>query len=171
MEVTTNRNILILSGVLNEQTKFDALRAAMEQGRTASPDGRVVLDLSGVPMANSIGILHYLRFLASFAHPPLTYVNTPPWLVEQLGFLEEFIDEETIVASIQAPYYSPSGDESELVLLTLGVDVPIQESYDDFRPVMTINGVAFEPDFEPESFFYFITRHIERFRMHFPKQS
>jgi hypothetical protein len=95
----------------------------------------------------------------------------PPWLVEQFGFLEEFIDEQTIVESVLAPFYSPVNDDSQLALLQIGKEVPILESYADFQPEASFNDTAYEPDFDSESYFYFISRHIEKFRKHFPTKS
>jgi hypothetical protein len=51
------------------------------------------------------------------------------------------------------------------LLLTLGKEIPILESYDDFSLIMkSKDGLDLEIDFEPNEYFYFISSNIKRFK-------
>ncbi len=164
MEVVVNNANVEFSGLLNEESSVDKIKKGLEQAFANSKDKVVRLDFSKVKRANSCGILAWYKILDEFKEGTCVYINVPRWLVEQFN-ISDFLSDRTLVESIQANFYCPSNDTHETLLLTLGKEIPIQESYDDFSLVMkSKDGLDLEIDFEPSEYFYFISSNIKRFK-------
>lgn len=164
MEVKVEGNEVRFSGVLDEGIAQDVIESVLKEAQKNCKDQRILVDYSEVKRANSCGILTWLQ-VTSMGSYPITYVNVPVWLIAQFNMIEEFMMGDITISSIQAPFYCPDTDETTILTLKVGEDIPVQEQYDDFEfPVQTIDGKEYEPDFEPSDYFLFITFNIERFR-------
>ena len=163
MDVRVEGRTLHFSGVLDEASIMDAVKTSIEEGASNAAGQRVLFDLSEVKRANSCGILSWLRLLRD-VDVPVTYINTPIWLIAQFNMIAEFFSGEVDVESIQAPFYCPDDDTSIALTLLIGKDVPVQDDYEDFEfENRTIEGREYEPDFDPAEYFAFIAVNYQRF--------
>lgn len=158
MSITVEKNLLKMTGVINEQTSSSQIAMAL---REASAMGsRVVVDMSGVSRCNSIGIWGWLRSISDSGNPPITYVNCPPWLIDQFNMLREFLVGDVVVESIQVPFYNESTDEIVLQVLKIGEDLPVCSSYENYEvPAPQSDQGSYELAVDPENYFAFLTRH------------
>jgi ABC-type transporter Mla MlaB component len=163
MDIRVNKSEILLSGLLDEKTPLGELANALQKARNSHPEKRVHIDFSGVSRASSIGIHAFLKILKAAAIP-VTYRRAPDWLVEQFGLLADFFVNGSDVESIQARLYCPEDDTSAVEFFALGKDLPIQADYSDFHLKYCKNGKTYEPDFDPQTYFLFITANIDRFQ-------
>ena len=155
---------LMLLGVLDEHSDMDAVANLIEEYDKANPGQPIQVDFSEVDRANSCGIFEWLKVVLH-SKASMHYVNTPVWLILQMNMNDEFLLENNLVSSLIAPFYSQEEDRNQEITLTVGKDVPILSSYEDYRfPDVTIQGVIFEPDFDPEDFFDFIARNYSKYQ-------
>lgn len=165
MNIVVNGSTIEFSGLLNEESSVEAIDAALKQALDHSPTRVLRLDFSKVKRANSYGILTWYNTLEAL-DGLFIYFNTPRWLVEQFN-ISNFLSDKSKVESIQAQFYCPQNDSHETMLLVLGSDLPIQNSYDNFKLNLKNKlGLELEMDFEPSEYFYFITADPEKFSIH-----
>ncbi len=85
-----------------------------------------------------------------------------------------FQNDQVSVLSIYAPFVCEDDESSENLLLTLGKEIPILESYQNFEvPDFKKNNKIYSPDFDARRYLVFIARNKARFdsffQKHFPK--
>lgn len=157
MKVEILPNKLQFEGVLDEQCSLDTLVDAFAQLKDSGLKEPLSIDLSQVRRANSSGIIIWLKFLQKTA-TQMCYVNTPVWLVNQFNMIDQFFENASKVESVQAPYYCEDTGGSLNIKLNIGEEIPIKDSYDDFSVEnRVVDGQEYEPDFEPERYFSFLT--------------
>lgn len=161
MEIAVREHTLEFSGTLSEDSRMDPVRDAILALSARRPGHRVRLDFSAVKRANSCGILAWFKLIEEIK-VPTAYVRAPVWLVEQFNY-SDFLRNDAIVESLLAPFYSPESDTHEIVVLTIGKDLPILKDYSGFEihPVNT-RGETLEADFEPEEYFNFLAANADR---------
>jgi hypothetical protein len=158
MNLLLENNLLKLSGVINEQTPAGEIAQKLKEASAVGP--RVRVDMSGVPRCNSIGIWAWLKAIRDAGNPPITYVNCPPWLVDQFNMMREFLVGDVVVEDIQVPFYNESTDEIVIQLLKIGSDIPVQGSYDEFVVPQPVEGCSnCELAIDPDIYFAFLTRY------------
>ncbi|WP_186647741.1 hypothetical protein [Fluviispira vulneris] len=164
MEVVVNNTTVEFSGLLNEESSVELIKQGLEQAvKNSASKKEVNLDFSKVKRANSCGILAWYKILDTF-DCTFVYINAPRWLVEQFN-ISDFLSDKTRVQSIYANFYCPSNDTHEVLLLTLGNEIPILDNYDEFNLVLkNKDGLDLEIDFEPSEYFYFISSNPQRFK-------
>jgi ABC-type transporter Mla MlaB component len=167
MDVAVKGITVEFSGILNEESSVELIRQALEQGLKNAEDKTIRLDFSKVKRANSCGILAWYKIVEKI-QGSFIYVNVPRWLVEQFN-ISDFLSEKMFVESIQAHFYCPQIDTHEVVLLHLGKDIPILKNYDDYEiQIKSKDGFDMEMDFEPNEYFFFISRNTEKYRRSYP---
>lgn len=159
METKTLDNTLWLSGVLNEETDFQALKKILDSG-LPSP---IRVNLKNVERANSCGIIAWFKLIREL-QVSLVYTEAPVWLIEQFN-MNPFFLRSSSVESFYAPFYDVESNEHHLLLLCLGKDVPLQDDYSDFE----VDSAAFgrstlEADFDSEEYFQFIVANLDELR-------
>jgi len=157
MTVATDSNKLSFEGVLDERCVLDDLVNAFSNVKNSGDGKPLILDLSAVKRANSSGIITWLKFLQK-AGVKMCYINSPVWLVNQFNMIDQFFENGSKVESIQAPFYCEDTGESLNINLNIGAEIPIKDSYEDFSlDNRIIDGQEYEPDFEPERYFSFLS--------------
>ena len=157
-------NTLTFENVLQEETRIEDLAVSLKTLKNQGIKPPLVLDLSKVERANSAGILVWLKFLMMI-DIPYKYVQCPTWLVSQFNMIAGYFVNGGFVESIQAPFYNPENEFSKIITLKLGIDVPIQENYHEFKmPKRMIEGNEYEPDFDPNRYFSFIAKNFKQFK-------
>lgn len=163
---------LSLSGSLDDRTTADDLAQIIDLSRIKT--GPVEIEVGGLKRGNSIGMLEWEKFAAQFkfAH---YYSNSPFWLVNYFNMISSFFQNDQVsVLSIYAPFVCEDDESSENLLLTLGKEIPILESYQNFEvPDFKKNNKIYSPDFDARRYLVFIARNKARFdsffQKHFPK--
>ena len=162
MDARFNGFCVVFSGVLDESTQIDPIRASLQEAIAGARGGRVRLDFSQVKRANSVGILSWFRLVHGLAYA-VAYVNVPVWLVEQFNFADG-LRGDTFVESVLAPFYCPSDDTHAIVVLTVGRELPLLEDYSELElRIPGANGKMLEPDFEADEYFQFLSANREKF--------
>ena len=162
MQVRVENNLVEFSGYLSEKSDAEAIKNGLMQAASSSSDGCVRIDFSKVEKANSVGILTYLKTFLSL-NITVVYERVPIWLVEQFNVIDEFLTGNVVVASLYAQFYCPETNRSTSKLLHVGKEIPIQKDYGDFDPTTKDEaGNSLEPDFDPASYFYFLSQHTDR---------
>ena len=157
MKVEVLPNTLSFEGILDEQCVLDDLVGAFSKIQGTGFQEPLNLDLSQVRRANSSGIIIWLKFLQKTG-TQMCYINSPVWLVNQFNMIDQFFENASKVKSVQAPYYCEDTGGSMNINLNIGEEIPIKESYEDFAlENKVIDGQEYEPDFEPERYFSFLT--------------
>lgn len=120
-------------------------------------------------MMNSSGLLEWLRF--SHSHNfPFVYEAAPSWLVGLFNSVGSFFQRPNIgITSMVVPYYDTQIDDSDMVLMQVGEDIPLLASYEGFdgmsllknRPLYADREV--EPDFDPVRYFRFLAAQHQQF--------
>ena len=159
MQAKISEGTVYFSDVLNEDTDFTTLLALLESSRQRT----VRISFAAVERANSCGIIAWFRLVRDL-ELRVRYVESPVWLIEQLN-MSPFFLRKSVVESFYAPFFDPESRKQLLCLLTVGVDVPVLPSYENFEWHPQASAYALlEPDFEPEEYFRFITSNLAEFR-------
>jgi hypothetical protein len=162
MQIRVENNLVEFSGYLSEKSDADIIRKGLMQAASFSSDGSIRIDFSKVEKANSVGILTYLKTFLSM-NLAVVYERVPIWLVEQFNVIDEFLVGNAVVASLYAQFYCPETNRSQMKLLHVGKDIPIQKDYADLDLTTKDEaGNSLEPDFDPATYFYFLSIHNDR---------
>lgn len=150
---------LMLVGHLGECVATDALSESLKDLHQRC-QRRVRLDFSRLERVNSIGIEKLFRS-CSESHVPVLWHQVPLILADQLshwcGYFSEY---DFLIDSFEAPFFDSKQDSVEIKTLTVGRQIPLKSTYDNFdwRSLLD-SGEAqrLEPDFDSEVYFYFLT--------------
>ena len=100
--------VISLSGVMNEDAKFDPL--------DLSKASDFVLNLSGITLINSIGIRNWLKWSGHFpADKKIKLVNVPKAMIDQANMLANFFPKNSVFESFEVPYFCTSCEKSHSV--------------------------------------------------------
>ena len=164
MKATVVPGSLVFEGVLDEETLQADLTAAFNKVISEGAKPPLKVDFSKVSYCNSAGIIVWIRFLRE-VKVPFHYVNAPIWLINQFNMIRDALTNGSFVTSFQAPYYCQKTQESRNVLLEVGKDVPLQKDYSTYKAAhRVIDGKDYEPDYNPQRYFYFISEHLQSFQ-------
>jgi hypothetical protein len=166
MKASLQDRLIKLSAPLTESSELDPIRELILNCVNANPAKPVKLDFSDVPKANSVGLLKWVRVLSELAPKQvrLIYVDSPSWMVEQFGMIDEFFTGEVTISSFFARFYCPSKDIIVMRKLVLGSDVPLLHDYEAFDIALSGDDQSLEPDFEIPVFFSFLAKHYDKFK-------
>jgi hypothetical protein len=104
--------VLTLIGVLDENSALPEFPSGVR--------GRVVIDLAGVSMINSLGCRNWIAWIKGGAIVPggVTLVHCSPAVVNQTNILIGFLPGYVRVDSFFVPYYCEGCGREERILLT-----------------------------------------------------
>ncbi len=168
MVVEFRDDIVFLKGFLDEDINskelLDSLLAAEKEVTTKY----LKVNFSDVQLANSVGILHWLKSIESLK-TPLCYSQAPKWLVSQLNMVPQFMHNNAVVESFDVPFYCEDNDDEIIQQFITGQDIEIKgESFsvEDF-PTIEKDGSSYNIDVLPKNYFRFITENVDVFKEYF----
>lgn len=163
MKTRVEGDIVIFEGVLDETDSLEDLQATLKKIKQSRPSA-ITVDFSKVSSGNSSGILVWLKAVYGAA-AQVKYVNAPVWLVNQFNSIRGYFENKSYVESFFAPFFNESQDQSFHVQFIVGKDIPIQKDYSNFTVQDRVkDGLTYQPDFDPQQYFGFISRHLANFQ-------
>jgi ABC-type transporter Mla MlaB component len=165
VQINAIQGTVLFKGKLDELLAQDELLKVYDEAQKQSNEDVVSIDMSGIDLANSKGVVAWLRFLGSNDRK-IKYVNAPIWLVEQFNIITSYFAGQSYVESFQAPFYNSQTSKSESILLVVGKDVPLMKDYSKFDiNTLKSHKPNYEPDFIPEVYFHFLANNYLRFKV------
>ena len=167
MKIEFKEDTLFLKGFLDESTRQEFLERELKNAQNALQNNSKYLKInfSEVSMANSVGILKWLKAIDTVSLP-ICYSQAPKWLVSQLNMIPQFMKNQAVVESFEVPFYCEEKDKDLIKLFVVGKDIETKsESYteEDFPPVEK-EGFYYIVDVIPKNYFRFITDNFSAFQ-------
>lgn len=164
MNITQGSQGLVFDGVLDESSNLGELITQFNAMKEKIPNGPYEMDFSKVTRGTSAGILVWLKFIKEIKSP-IVYVNVPIWLVGQFSMIKGYFEFGSYAREIYVPFFDLKSEQTVNVLMKVGSDIPILESYQDFKvDDREISGAECEPDFVPAQYFSFIAENYSAFK-------
>ncbi|MGE4131488.1 MAG: hypothetical protein AB7F86_07600 [Bdellovibrionales bacterium] len=144
--------ILTINGALNENAQFPNFPNPI--------GGRLVIDLEGVTMINSLGCRTWSQWLNKInAKNGVALQRCSPPVVHQLNVLSGFIGPNAVVESAFVTYYCDSCGATEKVLVPLGAGIKsIDQIKLDETMICPVCSALMELEVSPERYFTFVAR-------------
>lgn len=105
---------ILFKGVVDEYADFSKL--------DVSGDSRLVFDLGGVRLINSLGIRSWTNWLKSLGRRAIVFRRCSKPIVDQMNILEGFVPLLAIVESFFVPYHCGNCDNVSQLLFKSGVE-------------------------------------------------
>jgi hypothetical protein len=162
MQVRFEARTLYVTGTFTEGEDFSPLLSFFSMFDPKTHPLPLLIDLSSVTRSNSIGLLEWLRIIGSNQFP-MVYVRAPIWLAEQFSLLKALLPSHMTVHSFFATFFDTHSEENRHILLEVGKDIPLLESYDTYAfSGPRVEHGRLEADFDCDVFLHFLTRLYER---------
>lgn len=168
MEIEFKNKTIYFSGFLDESTNLEKLKTALNTAIKELKSGYLKVNFSAVSMANSVGILKWLKAIDNL-NLQLCYSQAPKWLVSQINMIPQFMKNKAVIESFEVPFYSEENDKEISKLFVVGKDIKIQsESYSEHDfPSIEDGGFTYMIDVLPKNYFRFITENYDAFKEYF----
>jgi hypothetical protein len=79
----------------------------------------IIVDFDKVTMINSAGIREWILFIKSLSGKKITYRNCRKIIVDQMNYINDFLNKHIRVENIYVPYYCSNCDIEEMKLFDL----------------------------------------------------
>ena len=142
--VKGNARTVMLRGVIDEDTGFDAL---------TKMKGAIIINFRGVTAINSCGVRNWVNLLKTMSDKQVTYEECPPLIVRQMNMVPSFVGHAE-VASVFACYICDNCDQEKLVLVP-NQNFKNPKGIQDTMPCESCGKGEMEFDGHPQQYFAF----------------
>jgi len=140
-----------------------SLSSGQEDLPKVSLDGKnlLTLDLEYFQSVNSIGIVHFMRWIKQFAAIQIQIEKCPKFFVDQINMVGGLLPKTAKIQSFYVPYFCEEDESSKMVLYTLGREYQRAEGQIQLKhpKVVGSNNEAFELDVFDSKFFRFLDQY------------
>jgi len=106
-QVRDGKTVVYLSGVIDEDAKFEELRKLQ---------GSLVFNFRDLHSLNSCGVRSWVNLLKELANTEIYYEECTPLVVRQMNMVPSFVS-HAVVLSVYVPYVCENCEEEKLILV------------------------------------------------------
>lgn len=166
MQIMFTTPKVVLAGNLTEALDEAALHAALQAAGGEPQTAPVQVDLARVERVNSMGLMKWARCSRGY---DLRLHALPNWLVPHFNMIPDLLGPRSRIESVEALFVEEATKRQVSRLMVIGRDVPLVRDLAEWAPeARSDEGTPLAPEFEPDEFFEFVTRDLEKYGGAFP---
>lgn len=103
-----------MAGTIDEDVDFSQFNLSGNQA--------IEMELGGLKSINSCGIREWIKWVGSAGNAPISFVNCPKVIVDQMNMVDGFLPMNGKVNSFYVPYYNDDSGDEKNVLFRYGTE-------------------------------------------------